>query len=346
MYLHNLKVRRLTTLSPAIGNCDFSEKLQFFAVLSCSQPLVAQACLHSRNSPVWGMNMGHIGIAELIFFVTLVATFGASLLARRHSVRKADDALAGRNFNRWLVGLSAGTTANSGFIVTAAVGLGYTYGMQWMLLPLSWLLGDLIFWHFFPARINAFGHETRATTLSEMLKSGLSGPLASAVSILSALIIIVCLAGYTAAQWLAGQKFLSGAFGMPDYGALGLFALLIIAYSSIGGFRGSIYTDTLQAFIRITGTLIALLAVGWFVAEDPTSFSLNVAAAGPDFLNPFPGGTLVTVVGFVAGFAAAAIGFGLGQPQIVSRYLAGSSPEKRGLHDGYISVSCRALGSP
>jgi Na+/proline symporter len=43
---------------------------------------------------------------------------------------------------------------------------------------------------------------------------------------------------------------------------------------------------------------------------------------------PFPGSSLATAVGFIGGFAAAAIGFGLGQPQIVSRYLVGRDPQE------------------
>jgi Na+/proline symporter len=268
------------------------------------------------------------GLAEVVFALTLIATFVAAVLARRHSALDHGDELAGHRLNRWLIGLSAGTTANSGFIVTAAVGLGYTYGLKWVLLPVSWLLGDLIFWYFFPSRINQMGHDSHATTLSELLRDRLSGPLAPAIAVLSALVILTCLSGYTSAQWLAGQKFLAGAFGLPDYIALSLFALLIIVYSSIGGFRGSIYTDTLQAFIRIIGTIIALTVVTWFAMSDASSFSQHIAEAGDSFLNPFPGGTIPTVFGFVAGFAAAAIGFGLGQPQIISRYLAGSSPKE------------------
>lgn len=268
------------------------------------------------------------GLAESVFVLTLVATFAVAFVARRHSMNQpSNDELAGRVLNKWLVGLSAGTTANSGFVVTGAVGLGYLYGMQWVMLPLSWLLGDLIFWRMFPGRINAFGRRTHATTLSEMLTSGLKGKLATTASVLSALVIVACLAGYTSAQWLAGQKFLAGAFHLPDYVALALFALLIVAYSSLGGFRGSVYTDALQALIRIAGTVIALVAIVFFAATDPASFAANIASAGSDFLDPFPGG-LVSGAAFVGGFAAAAVGFGLGQPQIVSRYLAGSSPEE------------------
>jgi sodium/proline symporter len=263
--------------------------------------------------------------AEVVFILTLLATFGAAIIARRHSARDKEGGLAEIKLNRWLVGLSAGTTANSGFIVTGAVGLGYVYGLQWVLLPISWLLGDLVFWYLFPARINEIGRASSATTLSELLTGKLSGRLAGAVSVVCATVVVVCLAGYTSAQWLAGQKFVSGAFGLPGWMALGLFALLIIAYSSIGGFRGSVYTDTLQAFIRIIGTIVALVAVVWFAQADSAAFSHNITAAGPAFLSPFPGG-IVATAGFIFGFAAAAVGFGLGQPQIVSRYLAGSSP--------------------
>lgn len=136
----------------------------------------------------------------MIFLITLAATFGAAFLARRHSTKDTDHGLAEIKLNRWLVALSAGTTANSGFIVTAAVGLGYTYGLQWILLPLSWLLGDLLFWYVFPARINNLGRESQATTLSELLTHKLSGRAASAVAVLCALVILVCLAGYISAQ--------------------------------------------------------------------------------------------------------------------------------------------------
>lgn len=278
---------------------------------------------------VTGSVMGN-GIALSIFVVTLVATFLASWLARRHAraAGTSSDSLDGRRLNRWLIGLSAGTTANSGFIVTAAVGLGYSYGMQWVLLPIAWLLGDLVFWRYFPDRINRYGHATGVTTLSELVGVGLRGPVARFVTLLSAVTILICLAGYTSAQWLAGQKFLAGALGLPKEAALVAFAALIASYTALGGFRGSVYADTFQAVVRIIGTIVALIAIWWFVSADPGAFAANLNGAGPGFLSPLPAGGALGLVGFVVGFAAAAIGFGVGQPQIVSRYLAGRSPEE------------------
>lgn len=266
-------------------------------------------------------------ISQAVFVVSLVVTFAVAAVGRRTALRRREDDLAGRSLNRWLVGLSAGATANSGFVVTGAVGLGYTFGMQWVMLPIAWLLGDLVFWRYFPQRINAFGRDTGAVTLSEMLSHGLDHRWARWASILSAAVIIAGLSGYTAAQWLAGQKFLSGAFGFSSHTALAIFALLIIAYSTIGGFRGSVYADSFQAVVRLFGTGLVLAAAVW-AAAGQHAFATRIDAAGPDFFNPFPGATFAGAIAFMGGWAAAALGFGLGQPQIVSRYLASSSPDE------------------
>jgi sodium/proline symporter len=264
---------------------------------------------------------------EIIFFLTLVITFTAAYLGRKHS-KARESGLAGEGLNKWLIGLSAGATANSGFIVTGAVGLGYSFGPQWLFLPLSWFLGDLVFWRFFPNKINRVGKQSRATTLSELIKSGVTGKSAKIASVFATVLIIVCLGGYTSAQWIAGQKFVSGAFELSSSTSLILFACIVVAYTSIGGFRGSVYADAVQAVIRFFATLLALFSIIWLVLSDQASFLTNINNAGASFSQLLPGNTLSSVLFFILGYAFASFGFGLGQPQLVSRYLAGSSPEE------------------
>jgi hypothetical protein len=69
-----------------------------------------------------------------IFALALFASFVVALLGRLHSIRVVSGRLSEHRLNRWLIGLSAGATANSGFVVTCAVGLGYLP----RLLTLSW----------------------------------------------------------------------------------------------------------------------------------------------------------------------------------------------------------------
>src|ERR1700744_5218802 len=99
--------------------------------------------------------MSKSNLTAAIFISTLAITFLIAFATSARSKRSdKDDDLAGRHLNKWVVGLSAATTGNSGFIVTGAVGLGYVGGVHWLFLPLSWLLGDIVFWSIFPARLN------------------------------------------------------------------------------------------------------------------------------------------------------------------------------------------------
>ena len=279
----------------------------------------------------------------IMFALVIVTTFVVAWKGRRDAGDEAEAHISKQRLNRWLVGLSAGATANSGFVVTGAVGLGYTYGIYWLLLPFGWFLGDLIFWKYFPHRINSYGTRANATTLADIIKHNLPVGRFHPLAVASTAIVILCLGGYTMAQWVAGQKFLDGAFGISGHWTLILFAALIIAYSSIGGFRGSVYADSIQAITRLLGTLIAFGTVCWFVASDTATFAANIHSAGEGFLDLLGGGTFVSAIGFVFGYAAAALGFGLGQPQVTSRYLAARNPHEalaaRWIYIGYVQIT-------
>jgi sodium/proline symporter len=276
------------------------------------------------------MSMSNHGVdmSVIVFGVALLGTFVVAFMGRRDSKGLASATLSEHHLNRWLVGLSAGATANSGFVVTAAVGLGYSFGEQWLLLPLSWFLGDVVFWLFFPQRINAIGRAVKATTMTDVIVDRMRPRLQIVLRQTIAILIIVCLGGYVSAQWLAGQKFLHGAFGFDGAISLLTFAALIVVYTAIGGFRGSVYVDSMQAIVRVIGTVIAMVAVIVVASRNQGIFWRNINAAGPDYLHIFPHGLFLAALPVIIGFAAAALGFGLGQPQMVTRYLAGATPEE------------------
>jgi Na+/proline symporter len=281
--------------------------------------------------------------AVAAFCAVLIATFITAWKGHRDAGDDAERHIAHQRLNRWLVGLSAGATANSGFVVTGAVGLGYSYGLYWLLLPFGWFLGDLVFWRYFPHRINAYGAQANATTLADVIGYGLRVGRFHPLVIASSAIVVLCLGGYTMAQWVAGQKFLEGAFGVSGHWTLLVFAAVIVAYTSLGRFRGSVYADTLQAVTRMLGTLVALGTVSWWAMADTASFAQNIGTAGDGFLSILGGGTVVSAIGFVLGYAAASLGFGLGQPQVTTRYLAARSPQEtraaQWIYIGYVQCT-------
>jgi sodium/proline symporter len=84
----------------------------------------------------------------------------------------------------------------------------------------------------------------------------------------------------------------------------------------------------MQAVVRVIGTAIAITVVSVVASRAPSVFWRNIEAAGPHFLDIFPKNSLMAALPVILGFAAASLGFGLGQPQMVTRYLAGATPQE------------------
>ncbi|MGL1956423.1 MAG: hypothetical protein OCD00_03785 [Colwellia sp.] len=282
-------------------------------------------------------------IAISVFLLTLIVTFSLAALGRKKSNFLKEDDLAGKSLNKWLIGLSTGATANSGFIVSGAIGLGYIYGIQWLLLPISWFIGDLIFWKYFPDKINSYANKTESLTLTDILTKDLIGKNSKAITIITSIILALGLGGYIIAQWVAGQKFLAGAFNITESYSLLLFATVIIAYSSIGGFRGSVYVDTFQAILRLIGSVIILTYMGIEIFANLDSFISNISSTPESFFSIIGQMSIPSAIGFIAGWASASIGFGLAQPQVTMRYIAGESPEEvkkaKWIYIGYVQFT-------
>ncbi len=265
----------------------------------------------------------------LLSFSVFVAVFlGVGAFAAKRSAPTDEDYLLGsRSFGTWFVGLSAGATGNSGFIMLGAVGMGYTMGLSGVIMGLAWFLGDLTFWSFFPEKFNRIARDRDCSTIPELLSSGIPGRGSVAIRQLAGVLIVVLIGAYTAAQFSAAAKTLNVFFDLDMNIGIVLSALAILAYCTTGGLRASLWTDVVQAIIMLaitTGMLtVAFIAVGGF---DALLEGLNaIDPALTNFTGTFTNWTLIA---FVLGYASAGFGFGISQPQIIVRLLAGRSPEE------------------
>jgi len=267
-------------------------------------------------------------IMLLSFSVFVVVFLGVGALAAKRSAHTDVDYLLGsRSFGAWFVGLSAGATGNSGFIMLGAVGLGYTMGLSGVIMGFSWFLGDLVFWSFFPARFNRIARDRDCKTIPELLSSGIPGRGSVAIRQFAGVLIVVLIGAYTAAQFSAAAKTLNVFFDLDMNIGIIISALAILAYCTTGGLRASLWTDVVQAIIMLgitTGMLIAAyIAAGGFAV-----LYEGLNAIDPS-LTKFTGKfTAWTLLAFVLGYASAGFGFDISQPQVLVRLLAGKSPEE------------------
>ena len=258
-------------------------------------------------------------------FVVLFLGIGA-FAANRSAPTDVDYLLGSRSFGTWFVGLSAGATGNSGFIMLGAVAMGYTMGLSGVILGLAWFLGDLLFWSFFPEKFNRIARDRDCSTIPELLSSGIPGRGSVAIRQLAGVLIVVLIGAYTAAQFSAAAKTLNVFFDLNmDIGII-VSALAILAYCTTGGLRASLWTDVVQAVIMLAITT-GMLTVAYVTAGGFSVINEGLYAIDPS-LTKFTGTfTTWTLMAFVLGYASAGFGFGISQPQVLVRLLAGKSPE-------------------
>lgn len=231
-----------------------------------------------------------------------------------------------RKFGTYLVAISAAITGNTGFIITGAVALGYLFGMSALVLPLSWLAGDILYWLIFPSKLNSISKENGGYTMTSFLSNDLDK--SKSLRILITLIVTLTIAFYTAVQWIAAGITFSTFFEFSNL-KLGIIisGIVVLAYSFKGGLKSSIWTDMFQA-IFVTILIIVIFTKAYSMHGSIENFaeaSKNVSKGYMDLTNNY---TVISLLGFFIGWAFASIGFGLSQPQVIIRYFAGSSPNK------------------
>src|SRR5690625_6304538 len=76
----------------------------------------------------------------------------------------------------------------------------------------------------------------------------------------SSISIIIFLFSAMAAQWIGCARLIESLTGMNYVSALFIFAVSVLFYVTIGGFRAVALTDAIQGSIMFVGTLILLIA--------------------------------------------------------------------------------------
>ncbi len=280
--------------------------------------------------------MAQVGIAvTFIIFLLLFTAVGIYSASRKQNTT-TDYLLANRNVNPWLTALSAMATGQSGFLFIGQVGFAYQLGISSLWLTIGWLIGDYLAWYFVFQPLREISEQTASDTVSSFLSQNIKG--SRIIAIISALITIIFLGSYAAAQLVAGSKALNAVFGWNYNLGIIIGAVIVIVYCFSGGIRASIWTDSLQGIIMIV-SLLLLLIVAVIHCGGISKIWQSLAAIDPALINwnseQQPWGFAPFFIGWiVAGFGV------VGQPQILVRGMAIDSAE----HIGFARNLKTALG--
>ncbi|XP_048196891.1 solute carrier family 5 member 4-like [Perognathus longimembris pacificus] len=196
-------------------------------------------------------NAADISVVVIYFIVVMAVGLWAMLKTNRDTVRGFF--LAGRDIAWWPMGASLfASNIGSGHFVGLA-GTGAASGIAVAAFESHSLLLLLVLgWFFVPIYIKA-----GVMTMPEYLKKRFGGKrLQIYLSILS---LFACVALKISADIFSGAIFIKLALGLDLYLAIFILLAITAVYTITGGLASVIYTDTLQAFIMLTGSFILMV---------------------------------------------------------------------------------------
>ncbi len=278
--------------------------------------------------PARAMQTGTL-ISLALYFVLMLAI---GLYAWRKSTADSEGyLLAGRNLHPAVAALSAGASDMSGWLLLGLPGALYAAGLVEAWIGIGLFVGALVNWVVVAPRLRAQTEKLgNALTIPEFLANRFPDK-AVALRVISAIVIVVFFAVYTAAGLVGGGKLFETSFagmlggvpflgGMSDY-MLGIWitAGVVLAYTMVGGFLAVSLTDFVQGCIMVVALVVMPLVV---MFGEGGSAGASLAEVQPGFLSLFGG---LTVIGF---FSAVTWGLGyFGQPHIIVRFMAVRSVE-------------------
>ena len=261
-------------------------------------------------------------VASFLLFMCAFAGIGlASMWVKEDTT---DDYLvAGRGMHPALAALSAVSTWNSGYMFIGFIGFTYTMGYSIIWIGLGSMIGQIVAWVWLYKFIQQSAKERDVRSLSSLVSNVTGSPEAKLAAVLSVLFLAV----YAAAQLTSGGKALYVMLGWSEVIGILIGFVLVVAYCYAGGIRASIWTDAAQSSVMIIGSsllcYVAMQEVGGIsgLHEGLESQNANLTSMVPADLNF--GVSLWIFAFFLGGLSVA------GQPQVVTRVMTLATDQDR-----------------
>ena len=237
--------------------------------------------------------------------------------------------LGGRQLGGFVLAMTMMATYGSASSFIGGPGIAYTRGLGWVLLSMAQLAAGYFVLMILGKKFAIMARKYKAITMVDYLKGRYKS---NTVVILSSLSIIIFLFASMAAQWVGGARLIESLTGLPYRTALLIFAVSVLVYVIIGGFRAVALTDAVQGLVMLFGTII-LLAATIIAGGGMENIMSQLVAENPNLVSPYGAERDLTPL-YVSSFWIL-VGVGVvGLPQISMRAM--SYKNSKGMHTAII----------
>jgi SSS family solute:Na+ symporter len=231
------------------------------------------------------MGLDKLDLGIIALYLAGITLFG--LRFRKHQRTLRDYFLADRNIPWWAIGLSIVAAETSTLTIISIPGLAYDTNLTFLQVVFGYVVGRVIISfvllpHYFRGELytayelieRRFGRKLRSLTAGLFLltRAAAEGVRVYAVSIVVAI-----------------------ALGTGEIASIAIITALTLIYTFEGGLAAVIWTDVVQTFIYVGGTLVGVFTIlhlvpgGWSTIHtmSESAGKLRVFDFSPDFWKPY-----------------------------------------------------------
>src|SRR2546422_1630088 len=229
------------------------------------------------------MGLDRVDYAIIALYLVGITLFGLRFRKRQRTLR--DYFLAGRDIPWWAIALSIVAAETSTLTIISIPGLAYDTNLTFLQVVMGYVVGRFIISfvllpHYFKGDLY---------TAYELIEKRFGPQLRTVTSAL----FLLTRAAAEGVRVYAVSIVVSIALGTGEIASIAIITLLTLIYTFEGGLAAVIWTDVVQTFIYVGGTLVGLFTIlhlvpgGWASVHDIASsfhkFQVFDAPLSPHF---------------------------------------------------------------
>lgn len=263
-------------------------------------------------------------IATIILYLVIVVAVGFKFSGENKDT--GDFYLGGRKLGPFVTAMSAEASDMSSWLLMGLPGVAYVSGCAdaaWTAIGLA--VGTYVNWLIVAKRIRLYSQKAgNAITIPDFFSNRYRDKSNVLMSI-AALVIIIFFIPYTASGFSACGKLFSSLFGVDYLPAMIISSVVIVAYTTLGGFLAASTTDFIQSIV-MTIAIVGVLGFG-LVSVGGVETVIDNAKALPGYLSmtniyDISSGS-ASPYGFITIVSTMAWGLGyFGMPHVLLRFMA------------------------
>ena len=275
------------------------------------------------------MNISVILPLFLFMIIFFMIGFWANRYVKSSNSFLQEYFLGGRELGGFVLAMTMIATYGSASSFIGGPGVAYTKGLGWVLLSMAQLPMGYFVLMVLGKKFAIIARKNNYVTIIDFLKDRYQS---NVIVLISALSIIIFLFSAMTAQWVGGARLIESLTGLNYIPSLFIFAVSVLVYVIIGGFRAVALSDTVQGMIMLVGTIILL--VGTIIAGGGMSnIMAELVEINPNLISPFGSEQELTPI-YVSSFWIL-VGVGvIGLPQIAVRAM--SYKDSKAMHKAII----------